>query len=129
MSIFNATAPSGGGGMLISTPTKFENYNSSKSAGYAEFPVDGMPTSFVIICDSELQTSSSYNFAVHVSYNVFSSNYFQVYYRTSSAHIKGTRSSSPSNYITYENGLLKVKLFTGIRFLGASSECRLIYSV
>lgn len=124
-----ATASSGGGGMLISTPTTFYNYNSSKSAGYVEFPVDGMPTAFVIICGAELQGSSSYNFAVHASYNIFRSNYFQVYYRTSSAYIKGDMSSSSSNYITYENGLLKVKLFTGIRFLGDSSECRLIYSV
>ncbi len=129
MSIFNATAPSDGGGMLISTPTTFENYNSSKSAGYVEFPVDGMPTVFVIISDAQLQISSSYNFAVHVSYNLFNSNYFQVNYRTSSAYIKGNMSSSPSNYITYENGLLKVKLFSGIRFLGQGSECRLIYSV
>ena len=131
MAIFNAAPITGGGGagLLISTPTTFSNYDSSKSAGYAEFPVDGMPTAFVIIASGQLTMSSSYNYLVHASYNIFEDGKFYTYYRTSSAYIKGTTSSNPSNYITYENGLLKVGLFAGIRFLGAAGEHRLIYSL
>ena len=123
-----ASASGGGGGVLTSTASTFSNYDSSKSAGYAEFPVEGEPKWFIIPYKSSQTGTPSYNFANVVMYNCYGTNEFRVRYRNTSRENAVSTSSSPSSYITYSNGKLSVKLFSGVRFSGQAGENILFYT-
>lgn len=131
------TGTMSGSGWYTSTATLFNNYNSTKSAGYAEFPVIGEPKAFIIPYEGNLSGTPSYSFSFLTMYNIYKGPYaddidvFNVKYRNASRNNTGSMNSTPkeNGYVVYENGVLKVRLFSGVRFAGSAAENILIYIV